>query len=120
MPDLGRLTWLFFGYSGRLGRQSYALGGLLLYLARLFPVYRIIIAPDEETQAFWGGMFIIVLGVVLVAHLAMTAKRLHDIDRSGWFCVFFLIGDIIMFIFLCLVPGTQGPNRYGSRPDAPR
>jgi uncharacterized membrane protein YhaH (DUF805 family) len=120
LPDLGRLTWLFFGYSGRLGRQSYALGGLLLYLARLFPVYRIIVAPDEQSQAFWSGMFLVVICVTLVSHVAMSAKRLHDMDRSGWFAAFFVIGDILMFLLLCFLPGTRGPNRYAQHSDEPR
>jgi uncharacterized membrane protein YhaH (DUF805 family) len=50
----------------------------------------------------------------------MSAKRLHDMGRSGWFAVFFIIGDILMFLFLCIPPGTPGPNRYGSQTDAPR
>jgi len=120
LPDLGTITWFFLGFSGRVGRQSYALGGILLYMARLFPVYRMIVAPDEASQTFWSGMFLVVICATLVAHIALSAKRLHDMGRSGWFAAFFIIGDILMFLFLCFPPSTPGPNRYGSQTDAPR
>jgi uncharacterized membrane protein YhaH (DUF805 family) len=120
LPDLGTITWFFFGRSGRVGRQSYALGGILLYMARLFPVYRMLIAPDEATQTFWSGVFLVVICTTLVAHVTLSVKRLHDFDRSGWFAIFFILGDIVMFIFLCIPRGTPGPNRYGSQTDAPR
>jgi uncharacterized membrane protein YhaH (DUF805 family) len=114
------ITWFFFSYSGRVGRQSYALGGILLYMARLFPVYQMLRATDEAGQSFWSGIFLIVIFATLVAHMALSAKRLHDIGRCGWFAVFFIIGDILMFLFLCFPPGTPGPNRYGSQSDSPR
>ena len=120
MPDLGTIIWFFLGHSGRVGRQSYALGGILLYMARLFPVYRMLIAPDEATGEFWSSVFLVVIFATLIAHVALSAKRLHDMGRSGWFAMFFVIGDILMFLFLCFPPGTPGPNRYGSQTDSPR
>jgi uncharacterized membrane protein YhaH (DUF805 family) len=120
LPDLGTISWFFFGYSGRVGRQSYALGGVLLYMARLYPVYRMIMAPDEAAQSFWSGIFLVVICATLVAHVALSAKRLHDMGRSGWWACLFILGDILMYLFLCFPPGTPGPNRYGSQTDAPR
>lgn len=115
-----RYVWLFFSFSGRASRAAYALAGLLLYLARFYPVYRIIAADGvESVESFWGGIFLLVVGVSLVSHLALTVKRLHDINRSGWFALLFLIGDFLVYLLLCFVPGTPGPNRYGARTDAP-
>ena len=45
-------------------------------------------------------------------------RRLHDIDRSGWWMLILLlplIGAIVMFVFMCL-RGTPGPNRFGQDP----
>ena len=120
MPDASKIIWLFFGFQGRIDRQAFALGGLLLYVARLFPVYRIIATTDETAQSFWGGMFLVVIGVSLVSHVAMCAKRLHDMDRSAWFSLLFVVGDIIMYLVLCFISGSKGPNRFGSQTNAPR
>lgn len=115
-----QLLWLFFSFSGRVDRQAFALAGMLLYLARLYPVYRMILAgSDEAAVEYWGGIFITLFGVLLFSHIALAAKRLHDFDRPGWPAILFLIGDILAFLFLCIPRGTSGANRYGRRTNAP-
>ena len=50
--------------------------------------------------------------------LAVTARRLHDTGRSGWWMLIALIpfvGWIPVLIFL-LLPGNAGPNEYGRGP----
>jgi uncharacterized membrane protein YhaH (DUF805 family) len=52
---------------------------------------------------------------LLLPGLAVTVRRLHDIDRSGWWIFILLlpiIGAIILFVFMCL-RGTAGSNRFG-------
>ncbi|HEY2532705.1 MAG TPA: DUF805 domain-containing protein [Xanthobacteraceae bacterium] len=47
--------------------------------------------------------------------LSLAVRRLHDLDRSGWWCLVFLIpliGVIILIIWFCS-KGTDGPNRFG-------
>jgi uncharacterized membrane protein YhaH (DUF805 family) len=115
-----QLTWLFFGFSGRIDRRVYALCGLLLYLARFFAVYRIYAAgEDQAAMTFWGGVFLIFMGISILSHIALTVKRLHDIDRPGWFAAFFFVGDILLVIALSIPNGTPGPNRYGERTNEP-
>lgn len=112
--------WLFFGLSGRISRITHFWAGLLLYLARLYPVYKIITSSgNEAAQTSWGGVFLMVLGAAIVCHISLAVKRLHDLNASGWFAFLFLIGDFLFWIVLSLIPGHAGPNRYGSRPDAP-
>ena len=53
--------------------------------------------------------------VTLLPTLAVAARRLHDIDRSGWWqLLWFLpvIGWIILIVWHCK-PGTPGANRFG-------
>jgi uncharacterized membrane protein YhaH (DUF805 family) len=50
--------------------------------------------------------------------LAVSIRRLHDLDRSGWwFLLIFIpiIGAIILLIWNCM-RGTVGPNRFGPDP----
>jgi len=52
---------------------------------------------------------------VLVPSIAVGARRLHDIDRSGWWQLIGLVpivGLIVLIVFYCR-RGTQGHNRFG-------
>jgi uncharacterized membrane protein YhaH (DUF805 family) len=54
----------------------------------------------------------------VIPNLAVSMRRLHDLDRSGWWLligIIPLIGGIILFIWFCS-RGTQGPNTYGEDP----
>src|SRR5215211_3026942 len=49
---------------------------------------------------------------ILVPSLAVTVRRLHDIDRSGWWILIALvplIGTIVLLVF-ALLEGTPGPT----------
>jgi uncharacterized membrane protein YhaH (DUF805 family) len=57
---------------------------------------------------------LVALGLLL-PDLAVTMRRLHDIDRSGWWILILLvplIGPILLLIWNC-TRGTDGPNRFG-------
>jgi uncharacterized membrane protein YhaH (DUF805 family) len=49
--------------------------------------------------------------------LAVGIRRLHDIDRSGWWflIVFTIIGLVVLIAWNC-IKGTTGPNRFGPDP----
>ncbi len=53
--------------------------------------------------------------------LAMWVRRLHDIDRSGWWLLiaFTIVGIILLVVWACM-RGTPGPNRFGPDPLAKR
>jgi uncharacterized membrane protein YhaH (DUF805 family) len=54
---------------------------------------------------------------VLLPSLAVGARRLHDMGKSGWFQLLWLIpflGWGVMIYFL--VQPTAGPNQYGEGP----
>ena len=57
---------------------------------------------------------------LLVPSLAVSIRRLHDSDRSGWWLLLGLVpivGEIIVLIFMVL-EGTRGANRFGADPKA--
>jgi uncharacterized membrane protein YhaH (DUF805 family) len=49
--------------------------------------------------------------------LAISVRRLHDIDRTGWWILiaFTIIGLFVLFYWAC-VKGTHGDNRFGPDP----
>ncbi|MDH4226752.1 MAG: DUF805 domain-containing protein [Deltaproteobacteria bacterium] len=55
---------------------------------------------------------------ILIPSLAVNVRRLHDIDRSGWWLLIAfvpIIGFIILLIF-DITDGTPGKNRFGDNP----
>ncbi|MFV0338571.1 MAG: DUF805 domain-containing protein [Chthoniobacterales bacterium] len=54
--------------------------------------------------------------VVLIPGLAISVRRLHDTDRSGWWLLVSLvplIGIIVLLIFF-VIDSTPGANRFGA------
>ena len=75
--------------------------GIQFFLYDVMPVYPIASAWQIGT---------------LIPGIAVGIRRLHDINRSGFWMLFFLlpfIGWLILFIF-ALLKGTDGENDYGS------
>jgi len=57
----------------------------------------------------------------LVPNLAVSVRRLHDQDKSGWLLLLLFVpvlGWFTLFVFYCS-DGTRGPNRYGPDPKNP-
>jgi uncharacterized membrane protein YhaH (DUF805 family) len=57
---------------------------------------------------------------VLVPTLAVSVRRLHDTNRSGWWWLIGLVpfvGGIVLLVFYVL-EGTQGDNQFGADPKA--
>ncbi|MCH8184619.1 MAG: DUF805 domain-containing protein [Chloroflexi bacterium] len=55
---------------------------------------------------------------VLIPHIGVLVRRLHDTDRSGWWWLIGLIpliGIVVLFVFL-VQDSKPGENRYGSNP----
>jgi uncharacterized membrane protein YhaH (DUF805 family) len=55
----------------------------------------------------------VVLALILPS-LAVSVRRLHDIDRTGWWVLIAptAIGTLLLIYWACL-PGTSGSNRFG-------
>ncbi len=56
--------------------------------------------------------------VSLCPSIAVTIRRLHDIDRSGWWILIGLvpIAGVIVLIIFAAKDGQPGSNQYGSNP----
>lgn len=63
--------------------------------------------PDAE-ESVLGNIYNL---AVLLPSIALWVRRMHDVDKSGWFLLF----PIYNLILAC-TDGTTGPNRYGSDP----
>ena len=57
---------------------------------------------------------------VLIPSVAVTVRRLHDTDHSGWWFLISLIpiiGAIVLFVFT-VQDSNAGENKYGPSPKA--
>ena len=48
---------------------------------------------------------------ILIPSIAVCVRRMHDVDKSGWYCLI-----PIYNIILACTEGTQGENKYGVNP----
>lgn len=81
--------------------------------------------------AFFSGTGLLVVIwwlAVLVPNIAVSVRRLHDRDMSGWWYLGLVVANFIPFVnfiagiaFLVLMclEGTKGPNRFGPDPKDP-
>jgi uncharacterized membrane protein YhaH (DUF805 family) len=66
----------------------------------------------------YGWITLIVSLALIIPGIAVTVRRLHDTDRSGWWYLLTFvcgIGALIVLVF-CIIDGTPGPNKYGDSP----
>jgi uncharacterized membrane protein YhaH (DUF805 family) len=115
-------------FSGRSRRREYwmfFLLNLLISLAvwTLLAVTFIAGMSETEMTVIMTPVFILYALIVLafiIPGIAVTVRRLHDTDRSGWSLLLGLIplvGAILLIIYYC-TEGTAGPNRFGPDPKA--
>ncbi len=54
----------------------------------------------------------------LLPSVAVTVRRLHDIDRTGWWALLILLPIIgwLILLYFHVLKGTDGDNQYGADP----
>jgi uncharacterized membrane protein YhaH (DUF805 family) len=116
------LAWQRYGdFSGRTRRREFWIFNLLHGLILLaFVLLGIWSAPAPNADPPLGIIVLIVVYLLAAAvpHLAITARRLHDVGYSGWMQLLALIpyvGGLILLIFN-LLDSVPGENRWGGNP----
>lgn len=95
-----------FSAEGRIGRIRYlgyslGLSYLILFIAGVL-------------AAVTSPVLLMVAYVpVLYINVMLAIKRSHDFNTTGWLSILMPV-PIINFLFV-LVPGTNGPNRFGNK-----
>ena len=113
------LQELFFTFKGRLNRQSYIFRGLFLSVTLGILETVLTLCADENAM---GALDIFMLLIALAcsllsfwAGLALNVRRLHDLDKSGWWLLVMCIPVVNFFfgLYVLFFKGTQGANEYG-------
>ena len=94
-------------FSGRAGRSEY------WYFTLFTIIFSIVLTMCD---AWLGTRFLsnIYSLALLVPSISVGVRRMHDVNKSGWY----LLIPIYNFILAC-TEGTVGPNEYGSDPNRP-
>jgi len=101
----------YVNFSGRATRPEY-------WYWVLFAVLVGIVSAVLDTAIFPGSngqpINMITGLILLLPGLGLAVRRLHDIDRTGWWVLIPLtIIGILPFIYWACQPGTPGSNRFG-------
>jgi len=109
------LVQLYLGLRGRIPRRTYWLHGVLSLLLLgvvvngLLDVARV----DDDTAGKLVNL------VFLWPLIAVSVKRQHDFDFSGWWALIHFVpgvGSLILLVVDGSMPGMRGANRFGADP----
>ncbi|UOQ53678.1 DUF805 domain-containing protein [Hymenobacter cellulosivorans] len=104
-------------FSGRARRKEYWMFILFQILASI--AAGIVDGVLGTGFEYGSGMISVLVSLGLfLPGLAVGVRRLHDVNKSGWFwlIVFIpLVGAIWLLVLAC-TEGTRGPNQYGPDP----
>jgi uncharacterized membrane protein YhaH (DUF805 family) len=108
----------YVGFSGRAPRSEYWYWTLFVILVSIVAsILDVAIFPFHQLSP----LSTIASIVLLLPGIAVGARRLHDMDHTGWWLLIMLtgIGAFVLLIWFCF-RGTEGPNRFGPDPLAGR
>jgi uncharacterized membrane protein YhaH (DUF805 family) len=110
----------YFGVQGRIGRVRYLgwLMGVWLLNALLGGVLGGLAAVLSQSEILYSAVTVLSVVAWIVLLVFFTAKRLHDVGWSAWFCLVLLVPlvNLLFILLLLILPGTAGANRHGARP----
>jgi len=114
----------YANFNGRARRSEYWWFALMNALILLFFGILIGVSISMENDILmyvFVTLFVIYFLATIIPNIAVTVRRLHDINKSGWYyLVSFIpyVGGIWILILTC-TNGTVGLNNYGHDPKQP-
>jgi uncharacterized membrane protein YhaH (DUF805 family) len=108
-------------FRGRARRKEFWLFMLFFLLGMYIPSVLFggsMFAPDPSGVVLVGlGLWVLFMLVNIIPAISVSVRRLHDVDKSGWWYwigLVPLIGLIILFFYV--QKGTVGANKFGPDP----
>ena len=99
----------YVNFEGRATRPEY------WWFTLAYAIVNIILSLIPRVGTILSG----ILGLaVLIPSIGVAVRRLHDINKSGWWYLLILIplvGTIILIVWF-VKPSDNGENQYGERP----
>lgn len=108
----------YVGFGGRARRKEYwmfLLFSLLISIALMIADVMFGTLDTKSGVGLLNGLYSL---AVLIPSLAVSVRRLHDRDKSGWWLLIGLIpliGAIVLLVWF-VMEGDRGSNRFGEDP----
>jgi uncharacterized membrane protein YhaH (DUF805 family) len=100
----------YFNFRGTSNRSEFWF--VVLYN---IPIVVTVALVPEEPDSFIGSFLLIISGILYLANIipfiAISVRRLHDTNRSGWNLLWSLIG-IGLIVVLIWMAGQSRPNHW--------
>ncbi len=121
-----------FSFKGRISRLKFAqvffgTALLMLVFSYLLVWTSALISPPEDSEQLVRTGLMVLKTFLLTAEVVVIwaavwifsanwAKRLHDVEATGWYQLILLVPYINLgMLFLFFAEGTPGPNKYGNQ-----
>lgn len=102
-------------FSGRACRSEF-------WYWTLFTLIASIVLSMVDLSLFaseqYGMLSLIFSLAVFIPGIAVTVRRLHDVNKSGWWILIVLIPflGLLLLLYWEVSRGTEGANDYGNNP----
>ena len=94
-------------FNGRARRSEF----WYFFLFDSIALFVMLLIDNVLKSSFMFSIYVLARGI---PYLAVSVRRMHDNNKSGWYCLIPLYN-----IILALSEGTRGPNEYGPDPKDP-
>ncbi len=108
----------YVDFGGRARRSEYWMFFLFYIIFAIVAVVLDNVLGIASPLIGYGPIYGLFVLAMLLPALGVTARRLHDIGKSGWMILIGIIPIIgaIWLLILTVKDGTPGENQYGLNP----
>ncbi len=110
----------YVGFSGRARRKEYWMFVLFNVIFAIVAMVLDNVLGLASKELGYGPIYGLYALAMILPSLAVAARRLHDIGKSGWWQLIALIPiiGVIVLIVWYATDGDRGDNAYGPDPKA--
>jgi uncharacterized membrane protein YhaH (DUF805 family) len=107
----------YVDFKGRAQRAEFWWFILFVFVVSII-LSLIDMALFEDVLQDVGPLSAIFTLITIIPSIAVTARRLHDTGKSGWWQLLFLLPVIgfLLILFWAVQKGDDGANKYGPDP----
>ncbi|WP_303309978.1 DUF805 domain-containing protein [Hymenobacter sp. BT730] len=105
-------------FTGRARRKEYWMFVLFQILIGIAAIVLDSVLGTSIDSVGSGYLSLLASLIFIIPGLAVAVRRLHDVEKSGWFLLIGfipVIGAIWLLVLFC-TEGTRGENKYGPDP----
>ena len=109
----------YTNFSGRASRSEFWLFVLFTFVVSLMLGFLdplIAGVPFMDYDEVFAPLSTIFTIAIIIPSIAVNVRRLHDVNRSGWWLLIELtVIGILLILFWCCNKGDEGENRFGPK-----